>query len=264
MVPVEKRKILAVVNCKARKSKEKCTARKMYWPSKMFRTMVEAFDTIYPDFIILSAKYHVLYPNTVIQPYCISIDSHSFNKHKEYQLSNKEKKEWAEQVIQHSIWDMYSEIHLHISNPYWNLLKPYWQNNSKFIYIKQPRTPALVIQRYEEFLEKYNKNHSLDSESFQNFLKAIGRYEPSKYPEIRRQWLHPQFGEFFGYARELIKEFPEQNLDEGTLMRVDKKNEEGYHYNSVNHHKGWCIQKSVCERLNFDPIRKQWRLKNIM
>lgn len=245
---------LAVVNCKSRKNDVTCSARDMYWPSKMFRTMVTTFDEIYPKFVILSAKHFVLDPITIIDPYCVSVDNHSFNKNQDHKLSKEEKQQWVDNIVNDSIWDDYEYVHLHIGLSYWQLLKPHWKTNTKFIHIGQPRTPALVIQRYEQFLTTFNNTGIID-------LKSIGKHYPSKYPEVRKNWYHPLHKDgFFGYARDLVKQFPDHNLDEGTLVRVDKKNDEGQHFNSVKQHKGWCCDELTLSLLKYDDIKKQWRI----
>lgn len=248
-------KILAVVNCKAKKRDYPTTAEDMYWPSKMFRMQVEFIREAYAnDYIIVSALKGVTTPTETIDPYNITMKKAKLNSTADVTLTSEEKDRWAQDIVNNPIFEKYDEIHLHIGNDYHDPLSKYLSD--KFIHVKQPRTPGLVITRYQEAKELWLSEQRMA-------LAEIGEYRPSLYPEQRKNWMHVESGEFFGYSRDLVKAFPEQNLDEGTLYRVDKHNDEGQHPLSVPHSKGWCVQKDVLERLHktYDKNgRIMWRL----
>jgi hypothetical protein len=69
-------------------------------------------------------------------------------------------------------------------------------------------------------------------------------------------WYHPHHGEFYGFARELVKKFP--GNDEGNLTRVDKANEHGRHPLATEQSRGWVCREELLERLYHNG--KCWRL----
>ena len=76
------------ITCTSEKASHRCKAKDMY-TSALFQKCWEYAQTLNPDKIyILSAKHHLLNPNTEIDPYNVYMGD----------FSEDEKKEWAEEV----------------------------------------------------------------------------------------------------------------------------------------------------------------------
>ena len=121
-------KKLAIINCKSRKLKHRCPAEEMYSHSFQFRSQVEFIKKYYDGYLILSTKYGLITPTTIIEPYNLSIAKGTRLKNKDVFTKN-ELKEWGDKVIQaiQPYLEKYDKIDLHISQAY---LKPI---NSKLI-----------------------------------------------------------------------------------------------------------------------------------
>lgn len=237
------KKRLAIINCKSKKQSYKCIAEEMYSTSFQFRAQVDFIKQYYDDYAILSTKYGIIYPTSIIEPYEISLARGARLKDT-CTLSSSELEEWANSVSQQlkSLSEIYDEIDLHISNQY---LKPIKEilNNPKFNHIKQPVNPGLVKNRYEEILNKFIKGEQID-------LNSIGEKRKSKDPEIERWWYHPEYDDFYGFARHLTKQYPD--VDEGNASRVSR---------GLNPHTcGWVIDKKIINKL-YKTSSNKWRLK---
>ena len=237
------KKRLAIINCKSKKKQYKCVAEEMYSVSFQFRAQVEFIKRYYDDYAILSTKYGIIYPTSIIEPYEMSLAQGARLKTSN-SLSEKELNEWVNSVNSQLklLGEVYDEIDLHISNQY---LKPIKKslNNPKISHIKQPVNPGLVKNRYNEVLETLNNGEEVN-------LNSIGELRKSTNPEISREWYHNEFKTFIGFARHLCKEHPE--VDEGNASMVSKgKN---------LHTRGWVIDKSLLTKL-YKTKSGQWRVK---
>ncbi|MCP4483323.1 MAG: hypothetical protein GY823_02000 [Flavobacteriaceae bacterium] len=237
------KKRLAIINCKSKKKQYKCVAEEMYSVSFQFRAQIEFIKKYYDDYAILSTKYGIIYPTSIIEPYEMSLAQGARLKMTN-PLSERELDEWVNSVNSQLklLSEVYDEIDLHISNQY---LKPIKKalDNPKISHIKQPVNPGLVKNRYNEVLEILNNGGEVD-------LNSIGEIRKSKNPEISREWYHNEFETFIGFARHLCKEYPE--VDEGNASMVSKgKN---------LHTRGWVIEKSLLSKL-YKTESGQWRVK---
>lgn len=236
-------KRLAIINCKSKKQSYKCTAEEMYSISFQFRAQIEFIKFYYDDYAILSTKYGIIYPTSIIEPYEISLARGARLKDT-CTLSDIELEEWSKSVKQqlNSLSEVYDEIDLHISNQYLKPIKDIL-NNSKFSHIKQPVNPGLVKNRYGEALNKSTNGEDID-------LNSIGERRKSKDPEIERWWYHQEHDDFYGFARHLKKQYP--NVDEGNASRVSR---------GLNPHTcGWVVDKQILNKL-YKTSSDKWRLK---
>lgn len=80
----------ALISCAKKKAKVACEARFMYQPSPMFRGAMLVAGAAGQRPLILSAKYGLLQPDQLIEPY----DETLIGK------SVKDREEWARQVLQ--------------------------------------------------------------------------------------------------------------------------------------------------------------------
>jgi hypothetical protein len=237
------KKRLAIINCKSKKQSYKCTAEEMYSISFQFRSQLDFIKQYYDDYAILSTKYGIIYPTSIIEPYEISLAKGARLKNT-HTLSDIELREWSKSVMKQLslLSEIYDEIDLHISNQY---LKPIKEilSNHKFTHIKQPVNPGLVKNRYEEILNKLQKGETIN-------LNTIGETRKSLDPEISRWWYHNDNEPFQGFARHLTKKYP--NVDEGNASRVSR---------GLNPHTcGWVVDKEILNKL-YKTNSGQWRIK---
>ncbi len=236
-------KILAVVNCKALKGNTPIEAEQLYMPSKLFRKQLALIKVYYSGYVILSAGHGIVKPNQKITPYDIALKAGSRVKTQNV-LSNEQKIVWADKVINDPIWKAYDEIHFFVSNTYWDPIKKIVQclPNKKIIRVKQQVNMGLNIKRYQEALAHLRKTGKLD-------LSIISTHKPSEDPEIKRWFFHPIHGKFFGFARNLVKKYPE--IDEGNLYRVSR--------GKSKQTRGWVINKDDVD--NVSCKNNVWRFK---
>ena len=234
-------KRIAIINCKAKKQKYSCKAEEMYDISFQFRHQVKFIKEYYGDYLILSSKYGLITPDTIIDPYETSLAKGSRLKSTN-KLNEEQLKEWIIKVkLQlNQLSQQYDEIDLHISNSYLSPIKDILSDKIK--HIKQPVNPGLVKNRYDEILEIFQLKGKVD-------LNTIGEQRKSKDPEVERWWYHNDYEPFFGYARHLCKKYP--IIDEGNATRVSR----GLNF----HTQGWVIQKESLSLL--DKKSGKWRIK---
>lgn len=235
-------KRIAIINCKAKKQNYKCTAEEMYSISFQFRYQVDFIKEYYDDYLILSSKYGLISPNKVIEPYETTLAKGARLKAVD-RLEGEQLKKWVKYVKKQFDWlkNNYDQIDLHISNAYLEPIKDVLDN--KTIHIKQPVNPGLVKNRYIEALETYKDKGKVN-------LTKIGERRKSKDPELERWWYHNNYEPFFGYARNLCKQYP--IVDEGNASRVSR----GLNF----HTQGWVIKKESLDLL-YKTDKGQWRIK---
>lgn len=236
-------KILAVINCKALKENKRVPAEQLYRRSKLFRVQLELIKACYDTYVILSASHGVVKPTQEIKPYNIAMVKGDRVKTQNV-LSKEQKIEWANNVINDPIWSEYDEIHFFVSNAYWEPIKTIIDHfsNKKIIHIKQQVNMGLNINRYQEALIHFNKTGKLD-------LSIISTQKPSEDPEQARWFFHPIHGKFFGFARHLVKKYPE--IDEANLCRVSR--------GKAKQTMGWVIDKNKVKYVKC--INGKWRIQ---
>lgn len=236
-------KILAVVNCKALKGSTLMKAEQLYMPSKLFRKQLALIKAYYSGYVILSAGHGVVKPNQKTTPYDIALKKGSRVKTQNV-LSKEQIIVWADKVINDPIWNAYDEIHFFVSNTYWDPIKKIVAHlpHKKIVRVKQQVNMGLNIKQYQEALTHLLKTGKLD-------LSIISTHKPSKDPEQKRWFFHPIHGKFFGFARDLVKKYPE--IDEGNLYRVSR--------GKAKQTRGWVIDKDNVK--NVSCVNNVWRFK---
>lgn len=234
---------LAVVNCKSKKKDYKCAAEEMYSLSFQFRAQIEFIKEYYEDYVILSTKYGIIFPTTIIEPYEMSLSKGARLKNTPG-LDEHELNEWSTTVSEQlkMFSRSYDAIDLHISNQYLKPIKGVL-DIPNVNWVKQPVNPGLVKVRYAEVLNNFKNGVSVD-------LDKIGEKRASKDPEIERWWYHPNHGSFFGFSRNLKKQYP--IVDEGNATRVSR--------GITQHTCGWVINETLIPYL-YQTDSGQWRLK---
>lgn len=80
---------IGLVACSKRKRNYRCPAQEMYSKSPLFRKAFAYCQKYYDCVYILSGKYGLLDPKTVIEPYDVDLR----------RMTEKERKKWAKKVI---------------------------------------------------------------------------------------------------------------------------------------------------------------------
>jgi len=235
-------KRIAIINCKSKKQSYKCSAEQMYDISFQFRYQTDFIKEYYGEYLILSTKYGLIEPNTIIEPYELTLSQGARLKQTN-KLFGTELELWVLKVKNqiNILSEIYDEIDLHISFSYLDPIKDILSNKIK--HIKQPVNPGLVKNRYKEILNQYKNVGYVD-------LNSIGELRKSKDPEIQKWWYHPEYESFYGYARHLCKVYP--IVDEGNATRVSR--------GLNNHTQGWVVKKKLLDSL-YKTNKGQWRLK---
>ena len=237
-------KLLAVINCKARKNKFETAqpAEIVYNHSFQFRAQLEFIKEYYSGYKILSTEYNLIDPSTPIEYYNKTLVRGSRLKNKD-SFTKEELKEWGNEATKRlsDLLGEYDEIHLHISKPFLNKLSKELRNNPKIKHILQPNNPGDVKVRYGEVLQAYKEGKKVD-------FSIIGERRKTKYPRIT--FYHPKDGEFFGNCDELVKAYP--HVDVGNLGKTRR--------GATPHTCGWVITKDALRNL-YQTNNDKWRWK---
>ena len=110
---------IAIINCKAKKQNYTCLAEKMYDVSFQFRHQVDFLKEYYGNYLILSSKYGIVSPDTIIDPYELTLSKGARLKNVP-KLEGIKLQNWILQVKSQlqSLSTQYDQIDLHISNAY--------------------------------------------------------------------------------------------------------------------------------------------------
>lgn len=238
------KKYLAIVSCKSGKMDYACEAKELYSKNVFFREQFAFLDKAYDKVLIASAKYNLILPTKVIEPYELSFDERVRVNKIRIIADDDYKKQWGIEVKNQidKVIDMFDEIHFHLPNSYWKWIEPYFKNNPKIKKVSQQINPGENKKRYIEALEHFNKTGEINTFIIEERRKATN-------PETEKWFYGPNGEEFFGYTRGLVKTYP--YLDEGTIHKLSK--------GKIDHHKGWVIDKNILSKL--EPKNGQYRIK---
>lgn len=148
---------LCIINCASFKKKHPCPASQMYDDSKLFRTARDYAQYNFDEYIILSAKYGVLYPNQIIEPYEDTVMFvpntllHSGKKYKH--LLAPEKREWANNVKKQINPKHYENITFLVGKYYWEFLEPLYKDISNVTKLDLPTGISAAIKFIENLQE---------------------------------------------------------------------------------------------------------------
>lgn len=85
----EKLKTLGLISCTKKKQSHPCKASEMYSLSDLFSKTFAYCSKNYDQVVILSAKYGLLFPDDMVEPYDLTLKK----------MSSAEVKDWAEMVF---------------------------------------------------------------------------------------------------------------------------------------------------------------------
>ena len=236
---------LAIISCKSGKMDYACEAKELYSKNVFFREQYAFIEKAYDKVLIASAKYNLILPTKVIEPYELSFDER-IRVNKIRNIADEEyKKQWGLKIKDqiNKVIDMFDEIHFHLPNSYWKWIEPYFKNNPKIKKISQQINPGENKKRYIEALDYYNKTGEIKT-------SIIEERRKSQNPEIEKWFYGPNNETFFGYTRGLVKQY--SYLDEGTIHKLSK--------GKIPHHKGWVIDKSLLSKIEQNE-KGNWRKK---
>tara|TARA_B110000285_G_scaffold111276_1_gene126309 strand:+ start:111 stop:824 length:714 start_codon:yes stop_codon:yes gene_type:complete len=232
----------AVVNCSAMKLDYECEAQELYSKSYVFRAQVEFLSHTYDDWYILSAKYGIVKPTDIIEPYDLSFRVSRRGKGNVItpeDLNNlKVKVNNQTQILLEN-----SKVDIHASFPYWKLFNKDIQK--QITKVKQQRNQPSTMHSYQEALELYKQGTTLD-----DCLTHISTIKQPKNPEVPKYFYHRNHQPFLGKAYDLCKEYLE--LDAGMAYRVS--------LGKNPHHKGWTIDEALSKTV-FQLPGGSWRIK---
>ena len=227
---------IAIINCVNKKYNKAMAAKDLYhgiaWDAK-----VAFVESKYDKWYILSAKYGLISPNDIIEPYNISFkkDKRFLNHHDTTELVNI--KEWSKQVVE-QVNNLDGCIHFHLGDDYF---KPFDKLN--YYRVKQLPNHCLTAQRYKQSLHIDNLEEALD-----NIIKPI-----PKNPEEDVWWYHPIYEPFFGKSYELWKlYYKETKLNQLDLKKVN--------WDRIKQHNGFTKDKSLLKTLYIHPKSGMYRI----
>ena len=217
---------IAILNCTKTKQTYSCSAKEMYSANYNFVDKINFIEKYYDEYYIMSVKYGIITPDTIIEPYNLTL-----SKDKKYlfntgdkQINNptKEHIEWLKSNISEFI-KQYTNIDFHVPKMYYDLI----QNKTNTRYIKQEKTPPNTT--------KYR--HALTIDDFDDAILYLQEYadkHASKYNEQPKWFTHPDLGDFYGLSKDIMEKYPNM-FDKGGLYRVS--------VGVFKQHKGWAIKR---------------------
>tara|TARA_R110001606_G_C15386809_1_gene651026 strand:- start:648 stop:1370 length:723 start_codon:yes stop_codon:yes gene_type:complete len=238
--------IIAITNCRSMKQKYECSAEEMYNKSYVFRAQKDFFKETYDKYLILSSKHGLILPTTIIQPY-ESIHLPKVSRVKiEGDWTPEKLDSWVDSVINkvNEVLKVADRIDFYVTNPYYNLIKKHFKNNSKIRHIKQQRNNPVGQRKYQEALKMFLNNNSLEE-----CISHVTTLDKGT-PETEKWFYHLNENSFYGKCHKLAKKY--KWADEGALHRVS--------LGKNPHHKGWVIDKPLLNKL-YKTDSGQWRIQ---
>ncbi|MCK9179211.1 MAG: hypothetical protein M0P93_09430 [Candidatus Cloacimonetes bacterium] len=112
---------IALVSCAKLKQDYPCQAQEMYLPSTLFSKAIKYIkQQNYDKWFILSAKYGLLNPNVLIEPYDLTLNN----------MKSEEIKKWSQKVFNQLIEYNIIEIDFYAGEKYRKYLIPLLENKS--------------------------------------------------------------------------------------------------------------------------------------
>jgi hypothetical protein len=249
--------IVAITNCKAMKQDYECTVDEMYSKSYVYRSQKKFFQLAYDKYLVFSAKYGLMSPTKVIEPYDLALQSKIGRVEVNNSLTAEQRIKLFEKVEHQLIkmFELVDEIHFHTSNIYYTPFEKIFKKHPIFKHklkrIPQQKNPPITQHRYDDACEMYDGSNLNDCLKHISFIKK-------GVPEEAKTWYHPTLakeGVGLFKAHQLKKwvhqNHPNEKIDEGSIHRISlSKDIQSY---------GWVIDKKYLPYLKQYP-NKSWRL----
>ena len=233
-----------------------CSADEMYSKSYVYRAQREFFNKAYNRYLIFSAKYGLILPTKVIEPYDLALESKIGRVNVDKAISAEDKaqlfKTVEEQLIE--LFGFVDEVHFHTSNiyyaPFEKIFKKHPTFKQKLRRIGQQKNPPVAQRKYEEASAMW------DGSNLEGCLKHISTLQKG-VPEEAKIWYHNTLapGGIGPYKAHQVRKWvqethPNEKIDEGSLHKVSlSKIEQTY---------GWVIRQELLPYLKQYP-NKSWR-----
>ena len=238
--------IVAITNCRSMKQDYICSAEEMYSKSYVFRAQKDFFNLTYDKYVILSSQHGIILPSKELEPY----ESIHLPKVSRVKIQG----DWTQEKLDNwltntkikinQILEVANRIDFYITNPYWDLIKKEYKDNSKIRHISQQRNNPVGFRKYNEAVDMYKKGSLLEE-----CIKHVSTLDKGT-PESKKWFYHPNEEPFFGKCHHLAKKY--EWADEGALHRVS--------LGKNSHHKGWVIDKSLLPKIEQND-KGNWRIK---
>lgn len=133
---------IAILNCKGTKQSYACNAEEMYSPSYIFSKQLEIVKKNYNKYYVLSSKYGLVEPTTIIEPYNLIFEppKTDFTRgmgagyNKSPRATKEYKQEWAIKVIE-QIKQLNNQVDMWVGYLYYNPLKKYLPANVRKVQV---------------------------------------------------------------------------------------------------------------------------------
>ena len=213
--------MIAILNCTKKKQTYSCSAKEMYSANYNFVDKLNFIEKHYGEYYIMSVKYGIITPDTIIESYNLTLSRDKVQLGNEITYPTKEHLQWLRDNVNTFISNnLGKQIDFHTPQLYSNLIK----DKDLVRLVKQERT-ASNTTKYRKALEMDNLN---DAIQYMNNFNLT-----PKVKETEKWFTHPELGEFYGKSYELFK-IHEGRFDKGGLYQVST--------GRSNQHKGWRIK----------------------
>ena len=133
---------IAILGCKGVKQNYTCPAEEMYSKSYIFSKQLEIVNKNYDKYYILSSKYGLITPDTIIEPYDLIFEPPHTNftrgmgagYNSAPRATKQYKQEWAKQVIP-QLKQLEGNVDMWIGYLYYNLLKNHLPSNFRKVQV---------------------------------------------------------------------------------------------------------------------------------
>jgi hypothetical protein len=133
---------IAILGCKGVKQNYTCPAEEMYNKSYIFSKQLEIIKKNYDKYYILSSKYGLITPDTIIEPYDLIFEPLNTNftrgmgagYNSAPRATKQYKQEWAEQVIP-QLKQLKGNVDMWVGYLYYNLLKNHLPSNFRKVQV---------------------------------------------------------------------------------------------------------------------------------
>ena len=236
--------MIAVIGCKSQKQDYCCSADEMYEKAFTYVAQRNFIKLAYDDYFIFSGKYGIIHHTEHICPYNVALAKNR-NVTATNNVDPEFMKESANLFLENNVD---KPIHFHVSGHYMKYVPKSKYNNKKWN--KQQSNTGLTKMRYDEAIKSYKQNQDLKSA-----LDIVMTPRP-KNPESPQNWIHPEYGEFYGTSYELWKHSKQfqPNADQANLKSVA--------FGRVKSQLGWKLDKSGIRRVAMgqQPQHKGWKI----
>jgi hypothetical protein len=149
---------IAIINCGSKKQPKACEAKNMYKGGNLFDTMKQFVEQEYEEYLIVSGKYGMLEPNQIIEPYedVVFFVQKIFRERAKKQgktlsaVSKEDQDKWAKKVWESRDWNQYDTVDFYINIYYWEPLKKYFTDQTKFRHHKFSRQLGPNLKKFKQ------------------------------------------------------------------------------------------------------------------